>query len=505
MTILTVDTDRYVEASSYASAAGADTSAAARRTSLELLGATGMAGWDSSGADWASAYDPIAGQVLVATGELALACSDTARALSASAGNYIRAELVASHGAAALITPFMPVSVDELCMPGLPSAAAVHPGMSPPFGWDVVAGLVGAVWPNADTAALRGASGAWTSLANSLESTRTGPLAQIRSSIEGLAAWELRLLEERSIATDSSAAELTDAARQLGTACDTYAASVDEAHAELVAETAAFVSECAAVAAISAGLSFVTLGGAAGIGALVTGARIGLLVARVGDILGRLAAMALRAKVLVQAVPGVGRLTGQFLSLGVKGVSRAPALGRVPALLRNTEGAALWMNLPGAGRLAPVITAGRPIATAAGKVLDSKLAALITSGPLKYLLNDAVYRTRRLAFGSLAVRGQTFDQLLSFAGATAAGGTTVFKSVKWLHAANSRKRTVEGMADVAVGVTNPTRAAGGKPAGPGTARVHVPGRLTGGLRSPLPRPTVAPSRAHQTALPAESR
>lgn len=214
-----MDTDRYLEASSHATVAGAATATASRTASLELRGAAGMAGWDSSGADWALAYDPIAGEVLAATGELALACGDTARALSASAGNYLRAEHVASLGASALIRPIIPTYIEETCMPGLPSAAAMHPGTPPPFGWDIVAGLAGAVWPNADTAALRAASAAWDSLANNLESTRTGPLAQIHSSIGGLIAHDLRLLEERSLVTDSLAAGLTDSARQLGMAC----------------------------------------------------------------------------------------------------------------------------------------------------------------------------------------------------------------------------------------------------------------------------------------------
>ncbi|GAA1344112.1 hypothetical protein [Arthrobacter roseus] len=159
MTILTINTDRYLDSALHASVAGNAAHDAVSGTVSALQSSGGMAGWDGAGMDWATQYDPAAQLLTSSVQELAIACSDTSRAMTLAAGEYIQAEHIASLGVSLLTHPALSPAVPDVCLSSLPTAGqSVNPGI-PPVGWDIVEGITGAMWPTGDPEPLRGAAG----------------------------------------------------------------------------------------------------------------------------------------------------------------------------------------------------------------------------------------------------------------------------------------------------------------------------------------------------------
>lgn len=75
VTILTINTDRYLDSALHASVAGTRSHDAAVSISGKLNYSGSMAGWDAAGKDWAEEYDSFAAQVLDAVQDLAMGCS----------------------------------------------------------------------------------------------------------------------------------------------------------------------------------------------------------------------------------------------------------------------------------------------------------------------------------------------------------------------------------------------------------------------------------------------
>jgi hypothetical protein len=436
VTILAIDTAGYAAASRYAGIAGAGLAEAALSAARSLQGSGGMAGWDAGGTDWAASYDPAAAQVLAACGALAATCAETARALAQAGQTFAQAEHAASLGTSTLEAPLPDAPHGDPCAPGAPAAAGGNPGY-PPAGWDLLAGLAGVVWPNADPGALRSAAASWRVLADGVDDVRRGPLLSAESAVAGLVAADLGYFAERAALTATMAADIADAARELAAACEGYARAVEDAHGELTHEALMFVAECAALAAAGAVLSFVTMGGAAGIAALVGTARAAQVAARVTQILARLTVVAAHSRPAAAHLAQLGRLASRLGPLGAHPViSRAGARVLAPAVRQFTA----LRGSAAASHLRPVAAMGRAF-------LDSRTASVLANGPAAVLREEAVYRLRQRAFGSWAARGSTADWALHAVGQTSWGATRAFRAVTWARAAQGRLATAAALGD----------------------------------------------------------
>lgn len=513
MSVLSIDTGCYLESARHADSAARATLETVSAAAGSLQGSGGMAGWDAAGADWAAAYDPAAQQVLRTGGELVRACSDTARVVTMAAGEYIQAEHVASMGVSALIVPVVPGILADGSPAFLPPAVGGNPGIPPP-GWDIVAGVAGVVWPSADTPALRSAAASWNRFADGIDGVRSTVMASVPAAVAGLTARDLEHLRERSVLTSGAAVELTGAARHLAAACGEYAASVEEAHAELAQETLLFVAECALITGIGAGLSFITLGGSAAIAGIVGAARVAQLIVRVTQIFGKLAATASRAKAFIQSMPAVAGLASRSRVLQQAALVRIPGSPRIVQAGKTGETTAL-SGMPAASRLAPAVTVVRPLAAAGAKVLDSRTAALLADGPVQLLKSEIKTLVTSRAFGPGMVKqgpqrgstGTLGDSAAGF-GASAAGiGATIrssraFKAVKWTERAKGRFDTALGLNDRLVNGFTPQLAAGGAHTKPRIGTIKTPPPLTAVAESPHHGPREGSSQVRQRARPA---
>lgn len=496
MSVLKIDTDRYVEAATLAGTAGRGLADAVRSTHTVLARSGGMAGWDSMGTAWAGAYDSAARDVLEACQALALASSDTARALTFSAGNYISAEHVASMGVASFITPALPSWLPDTAAPYLPSAAEVKAGILPPEGWDIVEGLAGILWPAGDPALLRDAASAWDSLATGIDGEIDGPTQQAVMSLEDLMAADITLFEERSAEIRDCGSTIARQSRDIAGSCEALATAIESAHEELADETRLFIAEFLAMAVIGAIASFVTLGGAAAITSIIGAARVAQLVLRVQLVIARLTALTRGALVMASRLPGATRLA-----------STLQALPRSPAAMRSATGTIGRSIASGAPRtytalakLAPAVRFTRRAGATAGRVLDSKAVSFALSNPAEVGMHVASRIIRKRLPGATAAQGSATDQLISAAGRSARVGPLVAAA----HGAWKVSEKVSSARDLtALPKSLQERYA---PTTPGelSSNAAGPGRLTAVRESPVVGPTAGSSRDRRTSHPAAS-
>lgn len=242
-----------------------------------LAACAGMAGNDATSISFAAAYDAGADEALAALADLTHAFIGAGRLLAATGDNHALAEAAATSaglgadpderrepkvlGYAGSLNDSAFVRV---LAPSLPSSlGAQEPSLGTVDAW-ILDHVEGFVWPGADVAALRAAGSAWRRAAAS-----TGGLADHVDAAVAL------LQDQRSPEVPlavSALAELTtligDTAWQLSTlatACDEYAAAVEDTRDRtraLLSEVAQMVVEGAAVSAIVTGLTGGLGGGA---------------------------------------------------------------------------------------------------------------------------------------------------------------------------------------------------------------------------------------------------
>ncbi len=228
----------------------------------KLAGLGGMAGDDSTSADFAAAYDVAAREAVGALADLTHSFIGLGRLLAATGVQHERAEAgaagrVAAYDGASLADAFVRVAP----APPPSSLGAQEPSLGAVDRW-ILDHVEGHVWPGADVALLREAAHAWTRTASSVAAladhvdvardllgTQRSP--EIPTALACLA-------DVRSLVGDT-AAELG----ALGAACEDFAATVEDVRARtraLLSEIAQMVVEGAAISAIAAGLT----GGLAG-------------------------------------------------------------------------------------------------------------------------------------------------------------------------------------------------------------------------------------------------
>jgi len=495
--VLRIDTDRYMEAAGLAASAGHRVTDAVAATSTALMRTAGMAGWDAMGAEWATAYDPAAREVLAAGQDLALAASDSSRALALAAGNYIGAEHVASMGLSALIMPLMPSAVLEAGASCIPSASEATPRW-PPLHWDIIAGIAGVVWPAGDPELLRSAGTSWSTFADEIEAGVAGSASHAQDTLEGLLAEDLTLFRERSVAVHESGQLVAQASRDIAAGCVALAEAVAQAHQELIDETQSFAVECLALMAVGTALSFVTLGGSAAITALVGAARTAQMVARVHQVITRLSVIARTVSVVASRMPGAGRLTA-----GLRILARTPVtLQTAAASVRQGPAAASGATSTSGGllRLAPAVRIVRPIGAAGLRILDSRAVSVALSSPAALLREQASNQIRRNFFVK-AAPGSATDQLIAAVRGTRLGASPLIPAVE-------SAITTKDRVDSAVGLLGLPGALRERHA-PGrieslAPRASGPGRLTAVQGSPATGSTASSTRARRTSRRAAS-
>ncbi len=224
----------------------------------KLAGFGGMAGNDSSSAEFASAYDVAASEAVGSLADLTHAFIGLGRVLSATGANHAVAEAAAAGRVVGYtgrgLTDDAFVRVSLASPPSSPGANEPSLGVIDRWILDQVEGFV---WPGADVALLREAGHAWRRAASGVSALVehvevAAGLVERQRSPEIPAALS-SLAEVRSLVIEV-ATELA----ALGAACEEYAAAVEETHARtraLLAEIAQMVVEGAAISVIVGGLT----------------------------------------------------------------------------------------------------------------------------------------------------------------------------------------------------------------------------------------------------------
>ncbi len=469
MTILTINTDRYLDSALHAAAAGTHSREAVMAISGTLSYSGGMAGWDAAGMDWADGYDSYVSQVFDGVQDMAMGCSDTSQVMTIAAGNYIQAEHVASLGTSLLTHPAFAPAVDEIRIATPPRASeSVNPGL-PPEGWHLVRELASLTWPNGEPDQLRAAAAAWSALAGELEHVRSSFITSVRSSVALLQAQDLKLLNERSFLMDSAATELAEAARNIAVSCTAYAVSVEEAHSAIRNLAQELMVEIAATVAIGAALTIFSGGLSALVGAGVAASRIHRFVSSVRTVLDGLAVAARStqaAKVLISSAVRLRGLSGSGgLALKTLGSRLPAAVKHVPAPMTR-----VWPKVSKADELL-------------GKGSD-----FVLDGPLSMLRGAGMSKVREVSFGKFAHDGDGFEVALHLLTFTALANTKSLKSITWGKAAYDRLEATKEVKGVIESGKIPwlVRKPKNYPGLPKTLPVIVPPRLRAAHPGPAP-------------------
>ena len=246
-------------------ASAADTCRTANQTAAllteslagKLAGLGGMAGNDATSADFATAYDAAAREAVASLADLTHSFIGLGRLLSATGANHEAAEVAAAGRVAAYDGSSLADAFVRVAPPAPPSSlGAQEPSLGPVDRW-ILDQVEGFVWPGADIGLLREAAHAWTRTADSVASL-TDHLDVAHDLVEHQRSPEIAtalacLADVRSLVTDTASELLA-----VASACDDYAATVEEVHARtraLLSEIASMAVEGAALSAVIGGLT----------------------------------------------------------------------------------------------------------------------------------------------------------------------------------------------------------------------------------------------------------
>lgn len=306
-----------------------------KRLLSSLSGCAGMAGWDTAGQEFAASYDDAVGALFVAMSSATFSAAQLADLLHATGFNHANAD-----------DPNTPPGVAPTGYPASPYLSSNSPAAietpptanggddDPPWGWSLVEGAVGYLWPNGDESKLQAAADAW-SIAEAGLRTAVFPVADAVDRIAAQLSPEVEGAVAACEEYKSQLHELADCCVELSTACADYAKHLKEAHQEVLDQLEDFLWELALLGTISVVGSFFTVGGAAVGGGAAIAARVATYAARISSVITRLvsatgivgraltstagkviqlgsriwSSVAARAKVLASKIPGVDKLS----------------------------------------------------------------------------------------------------------------------------------------------------------------------------------------------------
>jgi hypothetical protein len=281
------------------------------RLSGELAGCTAMAGDSASSADFAATYDAAAAEGVAALGEVVAAFTTLGRLTRASLVNHHEAERRSVLPGAQVYDggPLPEESTYASVLPATPpSSLGGDPSSLPGELTWLLDQLESFVWPDADVGRLRSAAGTWRAAADRL----TALVDHCDLAIAGLAGEEspeVPLAVDATRELKGGICDLADQYVAIATACDQYAAQVEEQRAALLDLLHDLLRDTVIIEGVGLALSVVTAGGT-GLGATaVNAARLARAVPRLLELVAlvRRAASA-AADVLRLAAAAVGRV-----------------------------------------------------------------------------------------------------------------------------------------------------------------------------------------------------
>jgi hypothetical protein len=254
-----------------------------RSLSARLDGYAGMAGDDSTAADFATSYDEAAAECLAAVGELTFGLAALGHLTDASLRNLSWADTVTGPAT---------MADRSIGMRPAPPPSSLGADSSSLPGWaNVVLDILeGVFWPGADTDRLRSAGAAWRAAATSvglLSAHCSTALAALAGEVSPEIPLAIAATEELRGRVDALADQLV----AVGTACETYADQVDDKRAELLDLLEELAWEFGVGAVVSGILTAVSLGGASAAAGGAGAARIAAASDEAGGILASLAAL----------------------------------------------------------------------------------------------------------------------------------------------------------------------------------------------------------------------
>ncbi|MFE4456956.1 hypothetical protein ACFROC_06320 [Nocardia tengchongensis] len=256
---------------------------------------TGMAGSDSIGQEWSTAYNQAATSALQASSQLAAAAAQVHDLIVVGAYNHQAGESAADHNN--VDPPPPPALTPPSCLPDeAPSAAGE--GIPEPFGWSVIKDAVGAMWPNGHQSELLAAQSAWSTAAANFH-TMAGAVPQAIDLLTNQQSEEIPAAVEAARSRQSDLNDLGAISTEIATACGDYAHHLDEAHHQILEELKDLGLETAAVELGLAVLAPVTAGLSEYIGNSAWAARIAVKAARIASIIVGLATKARESARLV--------------------------------------------------------------------------------------------------------------------------------------------------------------------------------------------------------------
>lgn len=252
----------------------------------KLAGYAGMAGDDSSSAEFAEAYDDAAAQAAGALADLVAAFASLRHLTEASRANHRSANVSSIIGGGVVYDgDLLPEDGVVTVLPSAPPSASGGATPSQPFPLDLLADAIdGFIWPNADVDRLREAAQTWRSAAESLDGLSTYCDAAIRG-LEGQRSPEIPVAIEATIELNAAIDSVADQYAALAGSCDAHASAVEAKRREIIDLALEVLRVVAEEVGLSIGIGLVTAGvGAAGKGALA-GARIAAYAPRFTAIL----------------------------------------------------------------------------------------------------------------------------------------------------------------------------------------------------------------------------
>ena len=231
-----------------------------------------MAGDDATSTEFAAAYDEAVTEAVAAYADLVPAFANLGRLTERSGANHHAANAYSIiAGAVVYDGRSLPEGDYASVLPATPpsSLGGDSPSLSSEANW-ILDHIQGFVWPNADTDRLRSAAQAWWTAAEGVD----GLAAQCDDAAAALWSQRSPEIPLAVAATDelrSTAREVSAQFAALATACDDYAAQVDQKRAEiraLVEEILAMIVE-GVVVSVAIGLLTGGAGAVAGGSAVV--------------------------------------------------------------------------------------------------------------------------------------------------------------------------------------------------------------------------------------------
>ncbi|WP_218846922.1 hypothetical protein [Psychromicrobium silvestre] len=227
-----------------------------------LSGSAQMGGSDQNGRSWAADYDHAAAQVFQCGATLQEALGQAATNLGKSAFYYYQAE----HANAGLMLGGLSLPAaypPSMCL-AVPSASGGTPNFpktNPVFEWfeQMVANLIGDLWPDGDRDKLDAAANTWDALAAGFGTAATD-LEKISTALGGVSSPEIPKVDAAVANLKSLATSLETTARALGQACRDLSGKINYVHTQTEITLGITIAAVGVTVAAGLGLTVFTFG-----------------------------------------------------------------------------------------------------------------------------------------------------------------------------------------------------------------------------------------------------